>query len=293
MFSEKVTSKFIYFGAIISMCAILIFLTYNYFLRSIKVDVMKDIELTFIGENGNASVSAINGSDDINKRTQTFLDTVKYEINPNTFLSNGDTIHVVASYDEGIASQYHFQVKNQEKDFLVEGLNYRYESLEEIDVEYLDRVIEAAKTYAEGRQSEIYEFDTQKQDGEFIEAQPVFKAFMKSNSLEISDRVIVVFKMIYNVESDTEEEIQQHFIYYTVTVPDVNDGNKISSDIFGEKAYLTEDEYETENVEGYIQRLYNSQFSIFEIVDPVEEETEETEETESNEEEKEELTEDE
>lgn len=268
MFSEKVKSKLIYFGAIIAMCTILVLLTYNYFLRTIKIDVMKDISLTYSGENGNATVTAINQADDLNKRTQEFLNTVTYEIEPNTNLSNGDTIHVTAYYDESIANQYHFQIKNAEKDFIVNSLNYRYDSLEDIDEEYLNKIIEEAQQYAENNQKQIYELNARNNDSQFVEAQLIYKAFMKSNSQDNSDRVVVVFKMIYEIEPTEEQEQSELVIYYTVTVPDVNDGNEVSNDMFGEKAYLTEDEYINENIEGYIQRLYNSQFEIYKIEDP-------------------------
>lgn len=278
MNSEKITSKFIYFGAIIGMCSILVFLTYNFFLRTIRVDVMKDIVFTYTGESGNASVSAVNGSDDINKRTQAFLDTVTYEIEPSENLSNGDMIHVTASFSESIASQYHFQAKNVEKDFEVEGLNYRYETLEDVNPLFIERVINASQKYLEDNEEEIRELYVPYKEGEFVEAQIVYKSFMKSKSQEITDRIIVVYKMVYQLN---EEE--QKIIYYTITVPEINDGNQISNDIFGEKAYLTEEETLNENIDGYIHRLYESQFEIYEIVDPVEEEIEKVDETETEE----------
>ncbi len=268
MNSEKLTSKFIYFGAIIAMCSILILLTYNFFLRNIRIDVMKGIEFTYIGESGNASVTAVNAADDLNKRTQEFLDTVTYTIEPNENLSNGDTIHVVASYSEAVASQYHFQAKNVEKDFIVDSLNYRYASFEDIDENYLKKMIQAAQEYVEDSKNQIWKLNSLNEKGTYQNSQILYEAFMKSNTQEVSDRILVVFKLIYTVQEEEKN------IYYTVTVPDVNDGNVVSNDIFGEKAYLTENELMEENVNGYIQRLYASQFEVNVIEDATVEESE-------------------
>lgn len=285
MNSEKLKSKLIYFGAILGMCAILVLLTYNYFLRTIRVDVMKDIVFTYTGENGNASVIATNESDDLNKRTQDFLNTVTYEITPNSDLSNGDTIHVVASFNESIASQYHFEAKNVEKDFEVEGLNYRYETLEDIDEEYLDKILQTTDDYIESNKQEIYQINVSK-DGEFKDTSVFYKAFLKSKTSEISDRIIVVYKLIYEAEVEIEEseetEIEERAVYYIVTIPDINDGNQVSGDVFGEKAYLTEEERANENIQSYVQRVYGSQYDIEEIIEPeiLEEQEQEQEESE-------------
>ena len=260
MNAEKLKSKLKYFSALVGMCIVLVFVTYNFFLRTIKVDVMKDIVFTYTGENGNATVSAINGSDDLNKRTQSFLDTVTYEITPNENLSNGDTIHVVASYDETISSQYHFEAKKLEADFTVEGLNNRYESFSDIDVDYLENIYEQAQKYVDNHVKEIYEMDGNEGDVDLLSSTSIYKAFLQSNSSQTSDRILELFELVYDTEVT---------IYYTVTIPNINDGKEVAtSDIFGEKAYLTEDELNNMNFEGYVQRLYGSQFNITKIEEP-------------------------
>lgn len=259
MNKEKLMSKLIYFGSIIAMCAILILLTYNFFLRTIRIDVMKDIDLIYVGENGNATVSAVNTAEDLNKRTRLFLDSITYTIEPNENLSNGDTIHVTAQYNEAIASQYHFQAVNVEKDFVVESLNYRYETLEDIDRDYLEKIIEETQNYVEDSKNQIWKLNSLSEKATFTSSEVLYKAFMKSDKMDVSDRVLVVYKLIYTVQ---EEE---RIIYYTVTVPDINDGNVVSSDIFGEKAYLRENELAEESIETYVQRIYGSQFDIQQI----------------------------
>ena len=294
---EKLKTKFVYFIALGLMCTILVAVTYNFFLKTIQVNVMKNIVLTYSGESGNASVSAAIDASDLNKRTQSFLETVTYTVEPSENLSNGDTIHVVATYSESVASQYHFEAKNAEADFEVEGLPYRYETLEDIDSEYLDEIDKEAQNYANDNANDIYEIENQENDVDFQEAEVVYKAFLKSKSSDTSDRVIEVFALRYyrDVEEEQNEEIQEEttdekeqevndeqssipegkeeiIIYYTVTVPDINDSNAINtSDIFGEKAYMTEDEIRTLAYPSYLKRIYGSQYDIYEIVKPEEE----------------------
>ena len=45
--------------------------------------------------------------EDINQRIQEFYNTIHYTVEPDTGLSNGDTITVKAQYDEALAQQYH------------------------------------------------------------------------------------------------------------------------------------------------------------------------------------------
>ena len=52
-------------------------------------------------------------------------------------------------------------------------------------------------------------------------------------------------------------------LYYTVSVPEINDGMKVDKqDIFGEKAYLSDNEWQILNFDAYIQRVYGSQYNI-------------------------------
>ena len=68
MNSEKTKNKLIYFLALGSMCLALVLIMYNFFYKTVEVDVMKNIELVYTGENGSASVTVENNTEDLNQR---------------------------------------------------------------------------------------------------------------------------------------------------------------------------------------------------------------------------------
>ena len=122
MDKQKIENKAIYFMCLLSMICILVLIAYFFFLRNVEIDIMANAQYTYVGENGNASVTVSAKQGDLNQRTQDFLNSVQYEVSPNTDLSNGDTIHVTATYDEALANQYHYQPKSVETDVVVKGL---------------------------------------------------------------------------------------------------------------------------------------------------------------------------
>lgn len=260
MDSEKIKNKLIYFVALGSMCAILVLIMYNFFYRTIEVDVMKNVKLVYTQENGTASVSVENSSGDINKRTEEFLNSVEYSVTPNENLSNGDTIHVTATYDESLASQYHYKAINTEADFIVEGLNNRLESKEYISKEYLDDINQSALDYIEEHADEIYLLDHQEDaSAHFVSSTPLYVAFLKSNSTT-SDRVVSLCKLDYELRDETVS------IYYLVCVPDINDSEKVQTqNIYGEKAYLSQEEKDNSSFESYVQRIFSNKYSIQKI----------------------------
>lgn len=132
MNKQKIENKAIYFMCLLSMICILVLIAYFFFLRNVEIDIMANAQYTYVGENGNASVTVSAKQGDLNQRTQDFLNSVQYEVSPNTDLSNGDTIHVTATYDEALANQYHYQPKSVETDVVVKGLANRYSALEDI-----------------------------------------------------------------------------------------------------------------------------------------------------------------
>ena len=149
MNKEKIKTKLTYFFSLSVICILLVLITYIFFLRTIEVDVMQGLDIQYTGENGMALAVCKNNTLDINQRTQDFLQSVTYTIAPNENLSNGDVVHVSASYDEQLASQYHFKPVHLEADIVVEGLNNRYDSLADIDKKYIDKVLKASLEYVE------------------------------------------------------------------------------------------------------------------------------------------------
>lgn len=261
MNKEKIKNKLIYFLALGLMCLSLVFIMYNFFYKTVEIDIMKNIKLIYTGENGNASVTVENKTEDLNQRIQEFIESVTYQVSPNTNLSNGDTIHVIASYDEELASTYHYLPINTEKEFIVQGLNNRFESKEEIPEEYLTDILQESKNYIEEHSDEIYLLDPRNTDNDDIklsDTHMLYCAFLKST--QTSDRIISVYQLDYTSQG------QNTTIYYLVCVPNINDGNQvIKQNIYGERAYLSSEELQNLNIESYIQRVFGTQFSIEKI----------------------------
>ena len=52
-------------------------------------------------------------------------------------------------------------------------------------------------------------------------------------------------------------------LYYMVCIPNINDSNEIDThNIYGEKAYLTQDELDGKDFAGYVNRVYSSKYQI-------------------------------
>ena len=226
MDKQKIENKAIYFMCLLSMICILVLIAYFFFLRNVEIDIMANAQYTYVGENGNASVTVSAKQGDLNQRTQDFLNSVQYEVSPNTDLSNGDTIHVTATYDEALANQYHYQPKSVETDVVVKGLANRYSALEDIPKALVQ----------DGKDAAI--------------------AYLKSNQKNNSDRFVYIVQMNYASE----------ILYYMVCIPNINDSDSIDThNIYGEKAYLTQDELDGKDFSGYVNRIYSLKYQIEQI----------------------------
>ena len=254
MDKQKVENKFIYFISLLGMVMILVLIAYFFFLRNVEVDIMDNAQYTYVGENGNASVVVSAKQGGLNQRMQDFLNSVEYEVSPNSNLSNGDTIHVSATYDEALANQYHYQPKSVETDIVVEGLANRYHSLQDIPKALIKEGRSAALDYVKENQESIYKLDGKEEKTPGLEKMKiVYSAYLKSNQKNNSDRFTYIISMNYSSE----------ILYYMVCIPNINDSNEIDvHNLYGEKAYLTQDELNNKDFSGYVDRVYSSKYQI-------------------------------
>ena len=86
MDKQKIENKTIYFISLLSMVCILVLIAYFFFMRNVEIDIMENAQYSYVGENGNASVVVNPKQGDLNQRMQDFLNSVKYEVSPNTDL---------------------------------------------------------------------------------------------------------------------------------------------------------------------------------------------------------------
>lgn len=254
MDKQKIENKTIYFISLLSMVCILVLIAYFFFLRNVEIDIMANAQYTYTGENGNASVVVSPKQGDLNQRTQDFLNSVKYEVSPNTDLSNGDTIHVTATYDESLANQYHYKPKSVETDVKVEGLANRYKALEDIPKTLIREGKDATIEYVKENEDSIYSLEGKNEKVPNLDKMKiVYSAYLKSNQKNNSDRFVYIVYMNYSSE----------ILYYMVCIPNINDSDEIDThNIYGEKAYLTQDELEDKDFAGYVNRVYSSKYQI-------------------------------
>lgn len=254
MDKQKIENKFIYFISLLGMVMILVLIAYFFFLRNVEVDIMDNAQYTYVGENGNASVVVSAKQGELNQRMQDFLNSVKYEVSPSSDLSNGDTIHVTATYDEALANQYHYKPKSIEANVVVEGLANRYLALQDIPKTLIQDGRNAALDYVKENQDAIYKLDGKEEKTPSLDKMKiVYSAYLKSNQKKNSDRFVYIVQMTYDSE----------VLYYMVCIPNINDSNEIDThNIYGEKAYLTQDELDGKDFNGYVDRVYSSKYHI-------------------------------
>lgn len=254
MDKQKIENKFIYFISLLGMVTILVLIAYFFFLRNVEVDIMDNAQYTYVGENGNASVVVSAKQGELNQRMQDFLNSVKYEVSPSSDLSNGDTIHVTATYDEALANQYHYKPKSIEANVVVEGLANRYLALQDIPKTLIQDGRNAALDYVKENQDAIYKLDGKEEKTPSLDKMKiVYSAYLKSNQKKNSDRFVYIVSMNYSSE----------ILYYMVCIPNINDSNEIDThNIYGEKAYLTQEELDGKDFNGYVDRVYSSKYQI-------------------------------
>lgn len=269
MNKEAIKNKLFYFMCLGAMTFFLVFVADFFFLREANIDVTSNIQISYTGVNGNATAEVMETAGDINQRTQALLDTVNYTVEPNTGLSNGDTILVSATYDEKIAAQYHYNVINAQKEIVVEGLSDRYPNIASINETYLADMENAAGRYADNNKENIFLLEYEEynvRDWDADDAQCVYSAFMSSNTSPSGDRMIYIYQLDYHNEENVDEDSEEPSVltvYYLVCVPNVNDSDTVDEqNIFGERVYFTETERAELNFEAYTNRVFGRSYTI-------------------------------
>ena len=256
---ERIKNKIIYFIALFIICSGLFLMSYFSFLRTIEVDMTKKVKITYTGEQGRAKAEAKCAMTDLNQRLQSFYDSIEYDIEPNENLNNGDVIRVHATYDEDLAQEYHYKPVHLEKEFTVKGLYNRYENYGQIPKPYVKKIFKEMDRYLNDKKREIFqiEFSKPKAKPDVVESPVVYSAFLNSKSSEKTDRMVNIYRLVYEFEEQT------YVLYYLISIPEINDSQEIQEqDIFGQKAYLTESSEGVESYDGYVQRLFGNQYEI-------------------------------
>ena len=115
----------------------------------------------------------------------------------------------------------------------------------------------AAIDYVKDNQESIYTIDGKEDKAPGLDKMKiVYSAYLKSNQKNNSDRFVYIVQMNYASE----------ILYYMVCIPNINDSDSIDThNIYGEKAYLTQDEWNGKDFSGYVNRVYSLKYQIEQI----------------------------
>lgn len=238
-----------------------------WFYRTITVDLMKPAELVYDGESGVASVSVDKTLNHVNQRITQFYESVTYDVEPKSQLSNGDTITITASYDKELAQRFHLEATQVTKEVVVSNLPDKISSIFQLPYDYQNDLKTRGEEYLLKNQTAILESDFYDVDltssVTFEKQEYVCRYFLKAHDSKQHDRILDVY-LIYASEKDAEES---DVIYYGVTYSGINtafDANRVN--VYGEKLYFGEvQDYKDEtNLISLLKRRYHM-YDIYEL----------------------------
>lgn len=274
---QTMKSKIICVGYIFGIILLLYFLCYFLIISEKDVDVMAGMQLYFEGENGEGIVTATIENEIIDQRINEVLDSIHYEIEPNSNLSNGDQITVSAIVDdEDLLKRYHIKLLNKTKQFEVSGLAVPYTNASVIPASYLELIKEEAKNYITENKNLIIQNNFQQfhqnTEIELTSVESKYQVFLKAQG-EDNDRILTIFEVKANGDVNTAQngvslQKQESVMYFAVTMQGINTSNKISKeDIYASKIVLADDVdiLDGEAVTNYLQTTY-PQF-IYELIE--------------------------
>ena len=248
--TKEATQKLLMKNKLLFICCILfimasLFLTcYVFFFRTITIDVTKNVQLTFEGESGMATVSAVNTDYNLNQRTQQFLESITYQVSPRNQLSNGSVITITANYNEELASKYHIRIVNETKEITVSGLVERFSDAKQIDADFLTALDTHANDYFTKNKEVILQDEFTQFHGDsartFIGFDRKYRVFLQALDRTNKDKIVDIYEVyakgMVNQASDHEELKEETVrIDYMITYDDINSAKSVKDEnIFGE-----------------------------------------------------------
>lgn len=261
---HNLKNKLIYFVCFGSMLAILGSVFYICFFRDMHIDLTKNVQITFTGENGNGRISMQRHDMNYNQRIQPFYDALVPIYDKDGNLSNGDEVTITFQYDPELAEEYHIIVDANQLTLTVEGLAQRFASKEEIPDEYLTLIEQKSKDYMSKDADRILHQDfTITSDVVLKSETRIQRVFLRADDTQEHDKIIDVYQMTAAGKRE-DGTVQEETIYYMVVIDDVNSNMIVNDDqIYGEKTLFTEEDLTTET--GIIRYFRNKYVLSYEI----------------------------
>ncbi|MGX8851369.1 hypothetical protein [Amedibacillus sp. YH-ame10] len=233
------------------ICMVLIVLSlysvsYFLFMRTIDVDVTKDASITYRGETGTASVKVENKMKAYNQRIQEFMNSITYEVTPQSEIYNDAELTITASYDKELARVYNIHPINTIRKVKVKDLPVRFAGADEIPKSLFKEIASYGDTYLKNNIKSILEEDF---TSFYVESQPklenytlTYRVFLDSFQGSVKDKIIDIYTVKAKGEVNTASEGEavleeaQETIYYMLTFNEINTSlNILDENVYGEK----------------------------------------------------------
>lgn len=269
--SRKFKDKALYLLIIGSMVLTIVALCYLYFFKVLEVDLSKNMQISYTGESGYASVEIKSNPFTYDQRYHSFLENITYEVYPNEGLSNGDTVQVKAKYDKGQADEYNYHVINDQQTVLIEGLATRYIAVEEIPKELRSNLNEISFNYITTNEKEIINYlleDTKLSKPELTKKEIAYQVFMKSNTRARGDSIFQLYKVeIEGLDEDNKKQTKE--FYYGLEFEGINSATtKDNNKLIVEKVYQDQlkDLKSVDEFMRYVESKFSLEFNEFYII---------------------------
>ena len=177
---------------------------WNAYLSKTKIDLSKNMTVHYIGISGLASIDYVDYhfDEETTNRYQKFLQSVSYQANKSSHLSNGESITITSDYNHEIAKQLNLRIVNTQRTFKVSGLPYRYKKGTEIDKSLLTELKNQAFAKLSANDHNDREADSFSYYGTY---------FLKHQDF---DSFVLIYKADHH--KDDEMEHSSKYYYYQV-----------------------------------------------------------------------------
>lgn len=269
-----IKNKLLFVFCMLFIMLSLFLVCYLFFFRSITIDATKDLDITYEGESGSATIYVRNTSKNLNQRTQEFLNSISYQVTPKTNLSNGTIVQLNATFDETLANKYHIEVINETKEITVEGLAERFNSPDEINEDFRKALDAQAENYFKRSMDTILKEDFTDfyvtSNTQLVGKERTYRVLLQALNKENKDKIVDIYKItakgMVNQASDHEDLVEKELtIYYLVTYDHINTKMVLKDEnIYGEKLITTKIE-SLEDLETALRQKYLLSYTFTKI----------------------------
>jgi hypothetical protein len=249
--SIKLSKKQKTIGAIVVALIVSLFGGYhiwNEYLNYTKIDMTKNMKVSFDGRSGNAEVEITENPIEYDKsdaQIADFINSITYDYSKNSELKNGDTVTITAVYNKEEANNLKLRVVNVSKKFKVSNLAYRFTDVKKIPTQVISDIKEDGLTTikSENTDNDNYKCDISYYGTYFIKG-------------ETDDSLVVLYKIVNTSTYDSEKNTT--YDYYVINDVDSHYSKNTSSDYnnYSSSTYSLDENSKEEDIISYLKNNY-------------------------------------